>query len=1192
MFKCPNSECAIHIKDKLFPAMMDCPICDFPLIKEILITPFHKEVIERYPYVIAYPYQQMLEESAGRNQLEFLAYTFNNVLKYLGLLCASEYFNSKLRLPLLNDLFRNNLYQPSFGSWNQFIRESIKELNNNQHNWIFPEINKVYENLETQKNVKRYKTPSACTNEDGQISWRESLETAIGTLINFRNKNLGHSVPKSKEVYAEIYNQYSPVLDDLLQGIVPLTSLSMYKAERFNIFSLIGTNVSKIEGIKPPQNSNGEQIWLQKEERTLNLLPFYVLPGNFADTQGDPQVFVYEQNTSKRLVFFSPESIVAESSGEVLERLNLLLHEKEKEEPIIKNQLSRTLIKERIQFYNEKTRNGLIKERKIIDGTYQNREEQEQGLKSWTGALAGLFVISAQAGSGKTNLLAHIERVYNDRNFDTILLRANRLQTTNLESALKDILNLEDAIQIEDVLAFYTQSNPLILLIDGGNEHTEEEVFLENIIAVAKKHKGGALKMVLSWRATTLQDLPIVDDIDDVLYAAAAHKGHEHLPAKYTMLLTPLNREELEKSWKNYKNHSSKKYKPQFSLSELTILDRPLTEQLKNPLLLRMFLELFNNKSIKQKGKGFTDIWELWWKKLTRNERESSFLKELALLLIEKNTLQIPLDELYNHPALGLEIQNIQVDSAYQQLLNKGELSCYFKENQLLINFTMEAAFHYVLSHYLNENNFDKDQIKELLKQKPQWKDPVRYYLLNKVKAGQPDLLYQLIDEEEIGIDLLALPLAQALITIDIPQLLDGLLAQPSCRDWEVLINAVKIIEDAQQKGKLNEIAPFIFDKAINAEKSTFKLLFMLFDYLDIKKQFICIDCFKNHTFQVETLKDAELVDLIGGSFILFDELERSLEYFEKSLEIKLKIGADSKSIAQSYDNIGDFYSIENEDLAIEYYQKALTLRLESANYENSIVADSYIKIGQAWEFKSDDNSTELIPDLKRDESWEVRFNKKDNSKALDFYKKSLDINLKTLGTEHYNTIENYHIIGTAHEDSFQYDEAIFYYLKTMNSGYHDRLVGNDNIHFLKSYYKIIDLVLLMEDNKKALEYSKLQLELILKIPKGNHPDLIILYNNIAILSKKTSDFNNAITYFKKVFEVERKGSMPYQIAQCYESLNENQEALRYYIESAVIRKERIGLEHESTIESIENAKRLAEELNCSEELPEWVKFS
>jgi hypothetical protein len=86
--------------------------------------------------------------------------------------------------------------------------------------------------------------------------------------------------------------------------------------------------------------------------------------------------------------------------------------------------------------------------------------------------------------------------------------------------------------------------------------------------------------------------------------------------------------------------------------------------------------------------------------------------------------------------------------------------------------------------------------------------------------------------------------------------------------------------------------------------------------------------------------------------------------------------------------------------------------------------------------------------------------------------------------------------------------------------------------------------------------------------------------------------YSEAIHSFLAGFEFDKKGGYPFQIAQCYEALSENFITLKYYIQSAEISKEdpEVGPEAASTIESVKNAMRLAQELGKINDLPEWFK--
>jgi hypothetical protein len=164
---------------------------------------------------------------------------------------------------------------------------------------------------------------------------------------------------------------------------------------------------------------------LNADGQTLSLVPFFVLPGEFfrQDTASKSKLMVYEQNTGKRIVFFSPESLSDETSGIVLERLNFLLSDKDMEAPLDEATLTSDTLKNIISNKRNEVLKTLIKERKILDGIYQTREDAELCLSSWIGAKAGLFFLSAEAGSGKTNLLVEMSKQYANKQINNLLIR-------------------------------------------------------------------------------------------------------------------------------------------------------------------------------------------------------------------------------------------------------------------------------------------------------------------------------------------------------------------------------------------------------------------------------------------------------------------------------------------------------------------------------------------------------------------------------------------------------------------------------------------------------------------------------------------------------------------------------------------------------------------------------------------------
>ena len=132
----------------------------------------------------------------------------------------------------------------------------------------------------------------------------------------------------------------------------------------------------------------------------------------------------------------------------------------------------------------------------------------------------------------------------------------------------------------------------------------------------------------------------------------------------------------------------------------------------------------------------------------------------------------------------------------------------------------------------------------------------------------------------------------------------------------------------------------------------------------------------------------------------------------------------------------------------------------------------------------------------------------------------------------------------------------------------------------------------ILKTNKSLIEAIH-YLNKSLKIYSLNNIDndnLGEIYFEIGLCYFELKEYKNALSYLNQGFKHTRKGGFQNMIASCYEKLNEIPTAFKYHLEAGKIRKEDIGLNDESTQESISNCLRLAKQLNKENELPNWIK--
>jgi hypothetical protein len=271
------------------------------------------QIIETYPYFLAHPYKRALEEEDSFKRLHLLKEVFLNYLKYVGLLTASEYFNSALKIGDINRAFKNFLYRPQFGHWNAFMRSAIQALNEHNHEWFIKELPGYYLAVESKP-------------------YEQNGTSSIGQLIHFRNHYLGHGTVPSDQKCLALWEENSAILKDLLAKLDFCKNYTIVSSDKTVSWRLMGDEITQVN-LRQKLKSN--VALLNADNQEMSIVPFFILPGEYfiKEVSDRAKLMVYEQNTGSRIVFFSPESVHGETNNEkVLEQLNLMIREKERQE--------------------------------------------------------------------------------------------------------------------------------------------------------------------------------------------------------------------------------------------------------------------------------------------------------------------------------------------------------------------------------------------------------------------------------------------------------------------------------------------------------------------------------------------------------------------------------------------------------------------------------------------------------------------------------------------------------------------------------------------------------------------------------------------------------------------------------------------------------------------------------------------
>jgi hypothetical protein len=188
-------------------------------------------LVNSLPYVIAYPLKQALLEKHQWTRINLFKDTFLNYLKYLGLLSASEFFSSSIKDKGMVALFYQNLTEKAFGKWNHYIREVLKFLEQNKHVFFCPNLLTYYEQVETGNKSVKYKGEIEFIDANGDVQLKKQEATAIGMLINFRNRYLGHGLTLDGDAAERLWSEYFPRFRTLLEKMNLAQAYPMLKIE-------------------------------------------------------------------------------------------------------------------------------------------------------------------------------------------------------------------------------------------------------------------------------------------------------------------------------------------------------------------------------------------------------------------------------------------------------------------------------------------------------------------------------------------------------------------------------------------------------------------------------------------------------------------------------------------------------------------------------------------------------------------------------------------------------------------------------------------------------------------------------------------------------------------------------------------------------------------------------------------------
>ena len=326
--------------------------------------------------------------------------------------------------------------------------------------------------------------------------------------------------------------------------------------------------------------------------------------------------------------------------------------------------------------------------------------------------------------------------------------------------------------------------------------------------------------------------------------------------------------------------------------------------------------------------------------------------------------------------------------------------------------------------------------------------------------------------------------------------------------------------------------------------------------------------------FIKDEMTKARIYCCLGITVNDLGELDRAIDYYEKSLEISERLG-DIHEMAIAYGNLGAVYYRKGEwDTAIDYYKKSLEIseRLEDIHG----IGQTYNSMGLVyadkgqWDTAIDYYEKSLQIFKKIDDTYgmaqtygnlgAVYYRKGEQDTAVEYYEKSLEIS-ERLGDIH-GIGQIYNNLGLVYANKCEWNTAIDYYKKSLEIS--ERL---EDIHGIGTTYINLGSVYRKKcEWDTAIDYYEKSLEIKEKI--GDIQGMALTKYGTANILHQRKEFDNALNLYLESEEILEKIGDKYNLMKvyhnlilCYEDMNQKDKAYKYYQKYEELRKQ-LGIEN------------------------------
>ena len=291
--------------------------------------------------------------------------------------------------------------------------------------------------------------------------------------------------------------------------------------------------------------------------------------------------------------------------------------------------------------------------------------------------------------------------------------------------------------------------------------------------------------------------------------------------------------------------------------------------------------------------------------------------------------------------------------------------------------------------------------------------------------------------------------------------------------------------------------------------------------------------------------------EILGRACSLHSDHRSAMVLFNAALKLikdntTTRTRFDHSDVTYIYHWLGVIHkAIGDHDQAKEYYERALSVQLNTLGPHHVDVAKTYHNMGNLHHHLSD------------------------HQQAKQYYERALSIRLNKLGSDHVNTASTYHNMGNLHHDLGDYRQAKEYYVRALSIRL--KKLGSDHVHVARTYHVLGNLLNDLGDYQQAKEYHQSALIIQLKKLGPDHTDVARTYYSMGILHHDLGDHQQAKELYERALSIQlnKLGPNHVDVASTYHNmgilhhhLGDHKQAKEYYERALTIKLNKLGPDH------------------------------